>query len=124
MFVYATFFLRVGPVTPDGSRSSRLIIPVGSGNAMMKGSGTLLPGEFEFTLRLGVQTTRGNGFASGNSLGHNNPQLEQLTVDAGNHIVRQPRLSSRQTWTTFLRNHVGEMVSVDFLVVASVRLKL
>src|SRR5437899_3905218 len=31
-------------------------------------------------------------------------------------IVRPPR-HSRQTWTSFLRNHLGEMVSVDFLTV-------
>jgi transposase InsO family protein len=27
-----------------------------------------------------------------------------------------------QTWTTFLRNHVGQMVSIDFFTVATVRL--
>jgi transposase InsO family protein len=29
-----------------------------------------------------------------------------------------------QTWTTFLRNHVGQMVSIDFFTVATIRLRV
>jgi len=29
-----------------------------------------------------------------------------------------------QTWTTFLRNHVGQQVSVDFFTVATIRLRV
>ena len=32
-------------------------------------------------------------------------------------LVPQPRRASGQTWTTFLQNHFGQMVSVDFLTV-------
>jgi hypothetical protein len=35
----------------------------------------------------------------------------------GKYMVRQPRRSASQTGTTFLRNHLGQMVSVDFLTV-------
>ena len=48
--------------------------------------------------------------------------VAQRTVSK--YIVRQPRLSSRQTWTTFLRNHLGEMVSVDFLVVPTLNFRV
>jgi hypothetical protein len=41
--------------------------------------------------------------------------MAQRTV--GKYMVRQPRGSASQTWTTFLRNHLGQMVSVDFLTV-------
>jgi len=41
--------------------------------------------------------------------------VAQRTVSK--YFVRQPRHFSPQTWTTFLRNHLGEMVSVDFLTV-------
>jgi transposase InsO family protein len=33
------------------------------------------------------------------------------------YSVRHPRRSAGQTWTTFLQNHLGRMVSVDFLTV-------
>src|SRR5437773_737848 len=29
-----------------------------------------------------------------------------------------------QTWTTFLRNHVGQLVSIDFFTVATIRLRV
>jgi hypothetical protein len=29
-----------------------------------------------------------------------------------------------QTWTTFLRNHVGQLVSIDFFTVATIRLQV
>jgi len=41
--------------------------------------------------------------------------VAQRTVSK--YMVRPPRHFSGQTWTTFLRNHLGQMVSVDFLTV-------
>ena len=41
--------------------------------------------------------------------------VAQRTVSK--YMVRPPRRSSTQNWTTFLRNHLGQMVSVDFLTV-------
>lgn len=41
--------------------------------------------------------------------------LAQRTV--GKYMLRPPRRSTGQTWTTFLRNHLGQMVAVDFLTV-------
>ena len=41
--------------------------------------------------------------------------VAQRTV--GKYMVPQPRRASGQTWTTFLQNHFGQMVSVDFLTV-------
>ena len=40
------------------------------------------------------------------------------------YIIRQPRPSGRQTWTSFLRNHLGEMVSVDFLTVPTLNFQV
>jgi len=42
-------------------------------------------------------------------------RVAQRTVSK--YMVRQPGRSAGQTWTTFLRNHLGQMVSVDFLTV-------
>jgi hypothetical protein len=44
--------------------------------------------------------------------------VAQRTV--AKYMVRRPRRSSTQNWTTFLRNHLGQMVSVDFLTVPTV----
>jgi putative transposase len=41
--------------------------------------------------------------------------VAQRTVSK--YMVCQPRRSAAQTWTTLLRNHLGQMVSVDFLTV-------
>jgi putative transposase len=41
--------------------------------------------------------------------------VAQRTVSK--YMVRQPRSFASQTWTTFLHNHLGQMVSVDFLTV-------
>ena len=41
--------------------------------------------------------------------------VTQRTV--GKYLVPQPRRASGQTWTTFLQNHFGQMVSIDFLTV-------
>jgi len=48
--------------------------------------------------------------------------VAQRTV--GKYMVRQPRRSASQTWTTFLRNHLGQMVSVDFLTVPTLKFQL
>ena len=48
--------------------------------------------------------------------------VAQRTV--GKYIVRQPGRSSGQTWTTFLRNHLGQMVSVDFLTVPTLNFRV
>ena len=39
-------------------------------------------------------------------------------------MVRQPRRPSPQKWTTFLRNHLDEMVSVDFLTVPTISFRV
>ena len=39
------------------------------------------------------------------------------------YMVRAPKPTS-QTWRTFLKNHMSELVSIDFLVVPTVRFKL
>jgi putative transposase len=48
--------------------------------------------------------------------------LAQRTVSK--YIVRPPRRSSGQTWTTFLRNQLGDMVSVDFLTVPTLNFQV
>jgi putative transposase len=48
--------------------------------------------------------------------------VAQRTVSK--YMVRQPRRSGGQTWTTFLRNHLGQMVSVDFLTVPTLRFQV
>ena len=48
--------------------------------------------------------------------------VAQRTV--GRYMVRQPRRPSGQTWTTFLRNHLGQMVSVDFLTVPTLNFRI
>jgi putative transposase len=45
--------------------------------------------------------------------------VAQRTV--GNYMIPCPRSSAGETWTTFLRNHLGQMVSVDFLTVPTLR---
>jgi putative transposase len=42
-------------------------------------------------------------------------RVAQRTVSK--YMVRPPGRSAGPTWTTFLRNHLGQMVSVDFLTV-------
>jgi putative transposase len=42
----------------------------------------------------------------------------------GKYRVRQPRRSASQTWTTFLRNHLEQMVSVDFLMVPTLKFQV
>ena len=44
--------------------------------------------------------------------------LSQRTVSK--YMVPRPRRCAGQTWTSFLRNHLGQMVSVDFLTVPTV----
>jgi transposase InsO family protein len=48
--------------------------------------------------------------------------VAQRTVSK--YMVRPPRRSAGQTWTTFLRNHLGQMVSVDFLTVPTLRFQV
>jgi hypothetical protein len=48
--------------------------------------------------------------------------VAQRTV--AKYMVRRPRRSSSQRWTTFLRNHLGQMVSVDFLTVPTLSFHL
>jgi hypothetical protein len=48
--------------------------------------------------------------------------VAQRTVSK--YIVRQQRRSSGQTWTTFLRNHLGDMVLVDFLTVPTLNFQV
>jgi len=48
--------------------------------------------------------------------------VAQRTVSK--YMVRPPRRSSPQKWTTFLRNHLGEMVSVDFLTVPTLNFQV
>lgn len=49
-------------------------------------------------------------------------RVAQRTV--GKYMVPRPRRSAGQTWTTFLRNHLGQMVSVDFLTVPTLRFEV
>ena len=48
--------------------------------------------------------------------------VAQRTV--GKYMLRQPSRSSTQNWSTFLRNHLGQMVSVDFLTVPTLRFQV
>jgi transposase InsO family protein len=48
--------------------------------------------------------------------------VAQRTV--AKYMVRRPRRSPTQNWTTFLRNHLGQMVSVDFLTVPTLNFQL
>ena len=46
-------------------------------------------------------------------------RVAQRTV--GKYRVQHPHRSKSQTWTSFLRNHLGMMVSVDFFTVPTLR---
>jgi putative transposase len=48
--------------------------------------------------------------------------VAQRTV--GKYMVRHPHRSKSQTWTSFLRNHLGMMVSVDFFIVPTLRFQV
>jgi hypothetical protein len=48
-------------------------------------------------------------------------EISQATVSK--YLVRHPRPPS-QTWRTFLENHVGSLVSVDFFVIPTVMFKV
>jgi transposase InsO family protein len=48
--------------------------------------------------------------------------VAQRTVSK--YMMRPPRRSTNQTWTTFLRNHLGQMVSVDFLTVPTLKFQV
>ena len=48
--------------------------------------------------------------------------VAQRTV--AKYMVPRARRPSSQTWTTFLRNHLGQMVSVDFFTVPTVNFRL
>ena len=45
--------------------------------------------------------------------------VAQRTV--AKYMVSHPRRSTSQMWTSFLRNHLGQMVSVDFFMVPTLR---
>jgi transposase InsO family protein len=45
--------------------------------------------------------------------------VAQRTV--AKYMVSPPRRSTSQTWTSFLRNHLGQTVSVDFFIVPTLR---
>jgi transposase InsO family protein len=49
-------------------------------------------------------------------------RVAQRTV--GKYMVRQPGRPSGQTWTTFLRNHLGMTVAVDFFTVPTLRFQV
>lgn len=40
------------------------------------------------------------------------------------YMVQRPRRCPSQNWTSFLRNHLGQMVSLDFLTVPTVRFQV
>jgi len=48
--------------------------------------------------------------------------LAQRTV--AKYLVRRPDRAPSQNWKTFLRNHLGQMVSVDFLTVPTLRFQV
>jgi len=48
--------------------------------------------------------------------------VAQRTVSK--YMIRPPRCCGGQTWTTFLRNHFGQMVSVDFLMVPTLNFQV
>jgi transposase InsO family protein len=48
--------------------------------------------------------------------------ISERTVSRILRTIRRPRPS--QTWKTFLRNHLGQIVSVDFFTVATIRLQV
>ncbi len=49
-------------------------------------------------------------------------RVAQRTVSK--YMVRSPRGAAGQPWTTFLRNHSGQMVSVDFLTVPTLHFRV
>ena len=48
--------------------------------------------------------------------------VAQRTV--GKYMVPQPHRSKSQSWTSFLRNHLGVMVSVDLFTVPTLRFQV
>ena len=48
--------------------------------------------------------------------------VAQRTV--GKYLVPRPQRNPSQNWKTFLRNHLGQMVSVDFLTVPTIRFQV
>ena len=40
------------------------------------------------------------------------------------YMVRRPHRGRSQNWTSFLRNHLGQMVSLDFLTVPTIRFQV
>ena len=48
--------------------------------------------------------------------------VAQRTV--GKYMVPHPHRSKSQTWTSFLRNHLGQMVSADFFTVPTLRFQV
>ena len=49
-------------------------------------------------------------------------RVAQRTVSK--YMVRPPRRAAGQAWTTSLRNHLGQMVSVDFLTVPTLNFRV
>src|SRR3989441_5696476 len=48
-------------------------------------------------------------------------EISERTVS---RLMPKKDLKPSQTWMTFLRNHVGQMVSIDFFTVATIRLRV
>lgn len=48
--------------------------------------------------------------------------MAQRTV--GKYLVPRPQRNPSQNWKTFLRDHLGQMVSVDFLTVPTIRFQV
>jgi len=46
------------------------------------------------------------------------------TEEARNRVLRTVRRPPSQSWRTFLQNHVGEIVAVDFFTVPTIRLRV
>ena len=55
-------------------------------------------------------------------------ELKMLGIDISertvSRILRRLRRSPNQTWKTFLHNHVGQMVSIDFFTVPTITMKV
>ena len=55
-------------------------------------------------------------------------ELEMLGITISertvSRILRRLRRSPNQTWRTFLRNHVGQMVSIDFFTVPTITMRV
>jgi putative transposase len=55
-------------------------------------------------------------------------KLRKLGIEVSEHtvsrVLRRIKRPPSQTWKTFLQNHIGEIVAIDFLTVPTIRLRV